>query len=173
MSVKITRMRSTLCAALLLTAACLPAALALDTGDVAPAMRAQALDGAAFDLASQKGKVVVVNLWATWCVPCRDEMPVLDTFYRKYRGRGVLVFGLSEDDRGDLDEVHKAMMPFAYPAALARDAQENGFRLPRALPVTYVIDREGVVRAKLWVGGTPVTEENLEKAVEPLLAPQK
>jgi thiol-disulfide isomerase/thioredoxin len=166
-------MKSLVYAGLILAALCLPAALALDTGAAAPVLQTATLDGPAFDLASQKGKVVVVNLWATWCVPCRDEMPVLDAFYRKYRGRGVLVFGLSEDDRGDLDEVRKAMTPFAYPAALARDAQENGFRMPRTLPVTYVIDAGGVVRAKLSADGTPVTEENLEKAVEPLLAPQK
>ncbi len=154
-----------------LLSACLLAApaWALDTGDAAPALHVVTLDGKPFDLASLHGKVVVFNLWATWCPPCRDEMPQLDAFYRKYAARGVVVFGLSEDSIDQADEVRETMKPFTYPAALAQGAQENGFRTPRVLPITYVIDAEGVIRAKLWPGGTPVTEANLEQAVEPLL----
>ncbi|HSC48495.1 MAG TPA: TlpA disulfide reductase family protein [Gammaproteobacteria bacterium] len=148
---------------------CLPPALALDTGDAAPALELAQLDGKPFDLAAFKGHVVVLNLWATWCEPCRKEMPALDDFYKKYRERGVVVFGLSEDDTDAAGEVRATMAAFSYPAALARGAHDNGFHMPRALPLTYVIDATGVIRAKLWPGGTQVTEENLEKAVEPLL----
>ena len=123
----------------------------------------------AFDLDALRGKVVVLNLWATWCAPCRTEMPALDAFYAKYRGRGLVVFGLSENDAADAAEVQKVMQAFSYPAALAAGASVDGIRMPRVLPITYVIDVKGVIRAKLWPGGTPVTEENLEKAVLPLL----
>lgn len=142
----------------------------LDLGEPAPALRAAQLDGKPFDLAAQKGHVVVLNFWATWCGPCRDEMPALDSFYKKYRERGVVVFGLSEDDTDEAGEVRETMAAFSYSAALARGAEENGFHMPRVLPLTYVIDSQGVIRAMLWPGGTPVTEVNLEKAVEPLLA---
>lgn len=152
----------------------LPAATALDRGDAAPALHVVTLDGKPFDLSALRGKVVVFNLWATWCPPCRDEMPQLDAFYRKFASRGVVVFGLSEDSIDQTDEVRETMKPFIYPAALAQGAQDNGFRTPRVLPITYIIDTEGVIRAKLWPGGTPVTEANLEQAVEPLLsAPAK
>ena len=144
-------------------------ARALDSGDAAPTLSATTLDGKPFDLATLHGKVVVFNLWASWCPPCRDEMPQLDAFARKFAARGVVVFGLSEDSIDQTDEVREAMKPFTYPAALARGAKDNGFRMPRVLPITYVIDAQGVIRAKLWPGGTPVTEENLEKAVQPLL----
>ena len=156
------------CFALLATLWLAPA-LALDTGDTAPEVKAMALDGHAFDLDALRGKVVVLNLWATWCAPCRTEMPALDAFYAKYRGRGLVVFGLSENDAADAAEVQKVMQAFSYPAALAAGASVDGIRMPRVLPITYVIDVKGVIRAKLWPGGTPVTEENLEKAVLPLL----
>lgn len=144
-------------------------AFALDTGDPIPALKATTLDGQPFDLSAQKGKVVVLNLWATWCTPCRVEMPALDKFYAKYRDRNVVVFGLDENDPDDLEEVKKVMADFTYPAALGQAAALNDIRMPRVLPITYVIDTKGVIRAKLWPGGTPVTEENLEKAVDPLL----
>lgn len=157
--------------ALVLAATATPPALALDLGDAEPALKGTTLDGRPFDLAAQKGKVVVVNLWATWCEPCRAEMPLLDTFYKKHRDHGLVMLGLDENDPEDEAEVRKVMADFTYPAVMAEKASDNGFRA-RVVPITYVIDAAGTVRAKLWAGGTPVTEENLEKAVAPLLAAQ-
>lgn len=147
----------------------LPVATALDVGDAAPALKGTTLDGKPFDLAALKGKVVVVNQWATWCGPCRAEMPLLDAFARKYASKGVVLLGLDEDDAKDSAQVRQAMAAFSYPALMAEIAPTDEFRAPRVLPVTYVIDATGVVRAKLWAAGTPVTEESLEKAVAPLL----
>ena len=147
----------------------LPAALALDTGDAAPALKGVTLDGKPFDLAALKGQVVVVNLWATWCEPCRAEMPLLDAFYQRHRAQGLVLLGLDVNDPEDEAEVRKVMAAFSYPALMAEKASDDGFRA-RIVPITYVIDTSGVVRARLWAGGTPVTEENLEKAVAPLLA---
>ncbi len=62
---------------------------AVDVGQPAPALVAQELSGQTFDLAAQRGKVVVINFWATWCPPCRKEMPALDAFYRKYHSQGT------------------------------------------------------------------------------------
>ncbi|MGE5624426.1 MAG: TlpA family protein disulfide reductase [Bacillota bacterium] len=159
--------RAALC--LLAASLWLPAALALDTGDATPALTGTTLDGKAFDLAALKGKVVVVNLWATWCEPCRAEMPLLDAFYRKHRDQGLVLLGLDENDPEDEADVRKVMAAFGFPALMAEKASDNGFRA-RVVPVTYVIDAAGKVHAKFWAGGTPVTEENLEKAVAPLLA---
>ena len=147
----------------------LPAASALDVGDTAPALKGMTLDGKLFDLAALKGKVVVLNLWATWCGPCREEMPALDAFAKRYGARGVLVVGLDENDPEDVAEVRKVMAAFSYPALMAETAPTNDFHQPRVLPITYVIDATGVIRARLWPAGTPVTEANLEKAVTPLL----
>jgi thiol-disulfide isomerase/thioredoxin len=153
------------CAALL----CSSAAWPLDTGDAAPALKGTTLDGKPFELAALKGKVVVVNLWATWCGPCREEMPSLDAFAGQYAARGVVVVGLDEDDPKDADEVRKVMAAFHYPALMAANAATDDFHQPRVLPMTYVIDARGVIRARLWPAGTPVTAASLEKAVTPLL----
>jgi thiol-disulfide isomerase/thioredoxin len=143
---------------------------ALDAGDAVPALKGTTLDGKSFDLAALKGKVVVLNLWATWCGPCREEMPVLDGFAKKYAAQGVVVVGLDENAPEDLDAVKEVMAAFSYPALMAETAPTNDFHQPRVLPITYVIDAQGVIRAKLWPVGTPVTEANLEKAVTPLLS---
>src|SRR5882724_12164900 len=103
----------------------LPLATALEVGDAAPALKGVTLDGKPFDLAALKGKVVVVNLWATWCSPCREEMPLLDAFARKYAARGVVVLGLDENDPADLGEVQNVMTAFSYPALLAQSAPSN------------------------------------------------
>ena len=162
-------MRRLLACCTLTSSLWLAPALALDVGDAVPALKAPTLDGQAFDLAALRGKVVVLNLWATWCPPCRTEMPALEAFYTKFRGKGVVVLGLDENDPEDAAEVQKVMGGFSYPAVIAQTAPVNGFRTPRVLPITYVIDADGVIKTKLWPGGTPVTEENLEKAVLPLL----
>jgi len=147
----------------------LPASQALDVGDAEPALKGATLDGKPFDLAAFKGHVVVVNLWATWCDPCRAEMPLLDAFYKKHQAQGMVLLGLDENDPDDEAEVRNVMAAFSYPALMGEKAPVNGFRA-RIVPITYVIDAAGAVRAKLWAGGTPVTEENLGKAVAPLLA---
>lgn len=141
-------------------------------GQAAPPLAVAELDGQNFDLGALRGKVVVVNYWATWCPPCREEMPALDAFFRRYHARGVEMIGLSADRPRDRDEVHKMMQRFAYPAAMMKDAKPNGFGAPESLPVTYVIDGAGVVRAKFRPDETVVTEQSLADLVETLLPPQ-
>jgi len=141
-------------------------------GDAAPALVVPELDGQAFDLRALRGKVVIVNFWATWCPPCRQEMPALDAFYRRYHGQGLEMIGLSADRRHDRSDVRKVMQSFSYPAAMLDDAKVNDFGPPNVLPVTFVVDRGGVLRAKLTPEQTPVTEKNLADMVLPLL-PEK
>jgi len=157
-------------AAMLFAAAPLMAsARAPEVGDAAPALLVPQLDGRGFDLAALRGKVVIVNFWATWCAPCRAEMPVLDAFYRRYHAQGLELLGLSIDDAHERGEVSKIMRQFSYPAALMASAKANGFGAPLAVPMTYVIDATGVVRARLLAGRTAVTEQSLAQTVLPLL----
>ena len=143
---------------------------ATDVGQPAPPLTAVELDGGGFDLGALRGKVVVVNFWATWCPPCREEMPALDAFYRQYHDQGLDMIGISADRPRDRGDVVKMMHAFAYPAAMLRDAKVNGFGAPEALPVTFVIDRAGIVRAKFRADQMAVTEKSLAAAVLPLLS---
>jgi len=137
-------------------------------GKPAPGLVAPDLDGHTVDLAAERGKVVIVNFWATWCGPCRAEMPLLNRFYLEHRAQGLALVGVSVDDRHDRKQVVEIMRQFAYPAVLASSAGVNGFGPPLAVPMTWVIDTQGVVRARLV---SAVTEQALAQAVLPLLSP--
>ena len=143
-------------------------------GQPAPALIVPELDGHEFNLARLRGQVVLLNVWATWCSPCRSEMPTLNAFYRRYHSRGLVLLGLSIDEAPDAAQVRQVMHQFSYPGALASAARANGFGDPIAVPVTYVIDAKGVIRSQLQAEGpSGVSPQALEQAVLPLLAARK
>ena len=141
-----------------------------DVGQPAPALVAQELSGRTFDLATQRGKVVVINFWATWCPPCRKEMPVLDAFYRKYHAQGIEMIGMSVDRLHDSSEVRNVMRSYSYPAAMSEDAKINEFGSPDTVPITFVVDSKGIVRTRFTADEAPLSEQILTAAVLPLLA---
>jgi len=96
-------------------------------------------------------------------------MPMLEAFYRKHESEGVTVIGLSADDPHERKAVSRAMQGLSYPAALLVDAKTNGFGTPRALPITYIIGPDGVIRARLLPTKKSLTEQDLANAVTPLL----
>ena len=142
----------------------------VEVGQNAPALVVPELNGQTFDLSAERGNVVVINFWATWCEPCRDEMPALDAFYRRHRDQGMAVIGISADRPHDRSEVAKAAQSVSYPVAMMRDAASNGFNSPTTLPTTYIVDRDGTVRAKLTPEQTRITEGTLDTMVLPLLS---
>jgi peroxiredoxin len=160
-----------LVAALLLGAA--PARAAVRIGRPAPPLLVRELRGGEFDLARERGRVVLVSFWATWCSPCHAEMPVLQAFYRRYHRRGVALIAVSVDASASLARVRAALRGFTYPAALARAARRDGFGTPLAVPMTYVIDARGIVRERLLGGPSGVSLRQLRQAVLPLLAARR
>ena len=140
----------------------------LRVGAPAPAATLVTLDGQRISTTELRGQVVILTFWATWCSPCRAEMPQLDAFYKRYRARGLELLGVSVDDAQDRDAVVRVMKSFSYPAALAAAAKANDFGAPIAVPMTWIIDAKGVVRARLMAGNA-ATLQSLEQAVLPLL----
>jgi cytochrome c biogenesis protein CcmG, thiol:disulfide interchange protein DsbE len=125
-----------------------PARAAPEIGEAAPPLVVTALDGTVIDLAKLRGKVVLVNFWATWCAPCRKEMPTFDAFYRRHHSENFELVGVSIDFARDAAKMRKAAAPLAYPIAWINDAGVNGFGAPDGVPITYVIDAEGIIRDK-------------------------
>ena len=162
-----------LCGAIIAFAMIVPAQNAFATAEVgqpAPALVVPELNGQTFDLSALRGKVVVINFWATWCQPCRQEMPALNAFYRQYHSQGVEMIGISADRPHERSTVAAVMQSFNYPAAMLDDVKDDDFGDPDSLPVTFIIDGNGIVRAKFTPEVTLATEKSLSAVVLPLLS---
>jgi thiol-disulfide isomerase/thioredoxin len=142
---------------------------AVEVGKPAPPAQAKFLDGTRFTLADHAGKVVILNFWATWCAPCRAEMPAIDAYYQKHRAEGLQIIAISMDDAKDEAKVREVMREFAFPAALIRDASLKGYGRIWRVPLTFVIDRRGILRKDGWYGDPGIDLPLLEKTVTPLL----
>ena len=116
----------------------------LKVGDPAPSFRIQLLDQSIVTRESLKGQIVVINLWATWCAPCRDEMPMLDDMQRKLTGYNVRIIGVLVDDEISVSKVRNVGKLLGYP--LAMHMQGAYPKIDEAVPSTYIIDRKGVIR---------------------------
>jgi len=154
-----------LVAGILTCALNISARAAPEIDQAAPALVITTLDGRTFDLAKLRGKVVLVNYWATWCAPCRKEMPKLDAFYKRYHDRGLEIVGISIDFDRDIDKARRVAQRVSYPMALAKSVNDDGFGIPKGVPITWIIDRDGKVRDRM----IEVRDELLNGIVLPLL----
>lgn len=133
----------------------------------APALVLKDLRGRALRLSDYKGKVVVLNFWATWCPPCRAEMPDLIRMQREYRSRGLQVVGITYPPE-EIAEVRQFVRKLGvnYPIALGTIETKSLFDETETLPLTIVIDREGKVRER--IEGILLPQE-FEQKIRPLL----
>jgi cytochrome c biogenesis protein CcmG/thiol:disulfide interchange protein DsbE len=120
----------------------------VEVGAPAPSYSAVALNGDSVSLAGQKGKVVLLNVWATWCHPCRDEIPELRALHDRFQARGLEVVGVSVDAGGTEDGIRAFMKDFkmTYPVWHDPDERISARFLTFGVPTTYLIDREGILR---------------------------
>jgi cytochrome c biogenesis protein CcmG, thiol:disulfide interchange protein DsbE len=168
--------KSMLIALLLLSAACRqeaasrPAPPVKPAGPAMPAYKAQWLDGKPFDLAGQKGSVVLLNLWATWCGPCRFEIPDLEKLHTQYAGRGFKVIGVSLDEGGAKDvRPFVADQKIIYPIALDPDGKIATILDASVIPTSVLVDKAGSI---VWKhsGIVDTKDPALLKALESALA---
>src|SRR5256886_14209008 len=114
----------------------------------APDVQFTKLDGSALRLKDLRGRVVLLNFWATWCIPCRSEIPSLSAMQKDLDSRGLSVIGVSYDDTADLIQQFQKDIPQSYQIVLG--GRDVGSQLPASpLPTTYSIDRQGRIREKM------------------------
>jgi len=146
-----------LAACLLVAAAAAQAAMPAQ-----PSLKVTTLDGKPFDLAAQRGHWVIVNFWATWCVPCIKEMPDISRFVSSHADVRAVGLAYEDSDKADI-QAFLAKHPVSYPIAqVTMDDAPKDFDEPRGLPTTYLIAPDGHV-AKRFVG--PVTGQSLGAAI--------
>ena len=139
-------------------------------GETAPDYRTAALMGDSVSLAQLRGDVVLLNVWATWCQPCREEIPALEKIHRTYVDRGLAVVGVSVDAAGDEKEVQSFAREFGMTYAVWLDPAQRVndlFRLV-GVPSTFLLDREGTI---LWkhLGPVDPADPALARALESAL----
>jgi cytochrome c biogenesis protein CcmG/thiol:disulfide interchange protein DsbE len=136
-------------------------------GHPAPALSGSTLEGRRFDLAGWRGSVVLVNVWGSWCAPCRQEQPLLAAAYSSLRARGLRMVGIDVKDRAGEARAFLARYGRAtWPSVADPDGEHAVDWGTFALPETYVVGRDGTVVAKS-VG--PVTADWIDRSVLPLL----
>lgn len=142
----------------------------LAVGAPAPSIALTALDGHRYELSALRGKVVILTFWATWCAPCREELPLLSDYAKRHAADGLVVLGFSLDTPDKVDEVRAVAQRLSFPVGLLADPHVAGYGRIWHLPVNFTIDRTGRLADNGWKDPDPVwTRERLERIVTPLL----
>lgn len=131
----------------------------------------RSIEGESVSLSDHVGKVVIVSFWATWCGPCKEEMPHLQRLYTTYQGQGLEVISISTDDARMAAQVKPYIKKngYSFTVLLDKDASViSSYNPSKTLPFTVVVDRDGKV-AKVHAGFNPGDELKLESLVTELL----
>jgi cytochrome c biogenesis protein CcmG/thiol:disulfide interchange protein DsbE len=145
-------------------------AASLKVGRPAPPATLNTLDGQALSTTQLLGKVVILTFWATWCVPCREELPLLSAYAKAQAAQGLVVLGFSLDDPDNLPQVRTVSATLAFPTGLLGGDRLAGYGRIWRIPVNFTIDRQGRLADNGWDERQPVwTHDRLERIVQPLL----
>lgn len=146
-----------------------PLPSAPQSGFPAPDFSLPALDGKTYTLSELKGNAVLVNLWATWCPPCRAEMPAIEKIYQEYKDKGFVVLAVNMTTQDDPFAVAPFVQEYGltFPVLLDENALAAAAYQMRSLPSSYFIDRAGIIR-EVVIGG-PMAEALLRTRVEQIL----
>lgn len=148
----------------------LPMAWAIEEGARAPGYDIRLMNGQSLSSGDVSGKVVMLHFWASWCVPCREEMPAMERYYKKHHQEGLELIAISMDDPEDLQKARDIMKGYSFPGAWIRESRVKGYGRIWRIPLTFVIDRQGVLRRDAWDGEAGLDEATLDKTITPLLS---
>ena len=143
---------------------------ALDKGQTAPEIGLTDLSGKPVKLSSLRGKVVLVDFWASWCAPCRESLPVLEKLAKSYREKGLVVVGVNIDKTPELARafLDKNKLALSFPVVNDKKYEVAARYEPPTMPSSYLIDRAGRVHA-VHAGFRPSDGPKLEAEIKSLL----
>jgi cytochrome c biogenesis protein CcmG/thiol:disulfide interchange protein DsbE len=142
----------------------------LRVGQPAPPLVLHSLDGQDIATHDLLGQVVIATFWATWCEPCRDELPVLSDYAALHSKEGLQVLGFSLDGPEDISKVRKVAASLSFPVGLLGSPWVGAYGRIWRVPVSFVIDRAGRLATNGWDEDKPVwTKERLQRIVNPML----
>jgi len=145
-------------------------AKSLREGEPAPPAALVTLDGQRISTAELLGQVVILKFWATWCEPCRKELPLLSDYAQRHAEEGFRVLAFSLDAPDDIAKVRKAAQGFHFPVGLLAASSAPGYGRIWRLPVSFTIDRHGRLAINGWKQNPGSwTTESLERIVTPML----
>ena len=136
----------------------------VEVGSKAPDIAAQTIDGTkrTKTLADYKGKIVIVNLWATWCEPCRDEMPSMEKLYREFGPQGLEIVAVSVDNPGSEETIRAFAKELGLTFEILHDPAKEVARRYQVTgyPESFVIGREGIIRRKVFAAADWSSDAN-------------
>jgi cytochrome c biogenesis protein CcmG/thiol:disulfide interchange protein DsbE len=139
-------------------------------GQPAPAATLMTLDGQRLSTQELIGQVVILTFWATWCVPCRDELPLLSRYAAEHAAQGLSVLGFTLNTPDELDPVRAVARTLSFPVGFLERSSAPGYGRIWRIPVNFTIDRAGRLVDDGWKDRHPVwTRERLARVVTPLL----
>lgn len=141
---------------------------AVEIGKPAPDFTLKSMAGKNLSLNEQRGKIIVINFWASWCGPCRKEMPVLETFYGKYQDLGVSVWGVNVEQESQAGRDFLADLTLTFPIFFDETNTISATYQVEAMPTTVIVDRDGLVRYS-FKGYKPGYEKKYAKAIKKLI----
>jgi cytochrome c biogenesis protein CcmG, thiol:disulfide interchange protein DsbE len=160
------------CAAALAGGLLAPTAWANDlrVGAPAPAATLVTLDGEKISTRDLLGHVVILTFWATWCEPCREELPLLSSYAKQHADARLRILGFGLDAPDKLAEVRRVAESLTFPVGLLANSSAPGYGRIWRLPVNFTIDKQGLLVEDGWKQKKPSwTAERLEQVVTPLL----
>ncbi len=116
----------------------------------APGFSVPALDGRSLSLADYRGKVVMINFWATWCIPCRVEMPSMENLYEKYGGRGFEILAVSGGESQSVVQPFIENLKLSFPILLDEQFEVHEKYEVSAIPSTFLVDKSGVITHRFF-----------------------
>ena len=143
-------------------------ALAGSAGDAAPAFTLASRSGPAVSLTQYRGQVVMINFWASWCGPCRQEMPLLESIYKKYNRLGFTLLGVNVEPDSQAANDWLKQTPVSFPILYDKDSKVSKLYDVAGMPSTVIIDRSGKLR-KLHRGYKPGDENEYLDSIRALI----